>query len=85
MHAEYLQCKIDCFHFVHIPGAKDIEVAIMNTLTVNLHLLLVPFYRPNPRRHKVLLEAKTFPSDHVSVSEGGNFCCLPPTIKQTDL
>lgn len=46
-------------------GAVPDEVAIMGSLTANLHLLLCAFYHPTPERYKIIIESKAFPSDHV--------------------
>ena len=46
-------------------GASPNEVAVMGTLTANLHILMASFYRPNEERYKIIIEGKAFPSDHV--------------------
>jgi len=52
-----------------LAGAQPQEVVAMNSLSINLHLLLASFYRPTPARHRILIEAGAFPSDrHIVAS-----------------
>ena len=56
-----------------VVGAKPAEVTVMNTLTVNLHLLMVSFYRPKGKRYKIICEEKAFPSDQYMISSQVRF------------
>ncbi|OQD75411.1 hypothetical protein PENDEC_c007G04740 [Penicillium decumbens] len=50
-----------------VVGALQSEVAVMGTLTANLHFLMASFYRPTKEKYKIILEGKAFPSDHYAV------------------
>ncbi|HEY4555865.1 MAG TPA: kynureninase [Lysobacter sp.] len=63
-------------------GARPGEVVAMNTLTANLHLMMVSFYRPTPERPAILMEAGAFPSDRHAVESQIRFHGFDP---RTDL
>ena len=56
-----------------IVGAKPEEVVVMNTLSVNLHLLMVSFFQPQGNRTKILVESQLFSSDHSLLRVSFNF------------
>lgn len=61
-----------------IVGAMTGEVAVMQTLTANLHFLMCSFYRPTEQRNKILIEGRAFPSDHFAVESQIRFHGFEP-------
>ncbi|HMG11241.1 MAG TPA: hypothetical protein VK609_22160, partial [Mucilaginibacter sp.] len=61
-----------------IVGAHESEVTVMNSLTVNLHLLMVSFYKPNSNRFKIIMEGGAFPSDQYAVESQARFHGFDP-------
>ncbi len=68
-----------------VVGAKPSEVVVMNTLTVNLHLMMVSFYRPQGKRNKIVIEADAFPSDKYAVESQIRFHGLDPAECMVEL
>ena len=68
-----------------VVGALPIETVVMNSLTVNLHLLLVSFYRPTTDRYKIIVEKGSFPSDRYAVMSQIRFHGLDPADSLIEL
>jgi kynureninase len=66
-------------------GALPSEVVAMNSLSVNLHLLMVSFYRPTAQRHAILIEAGAFPSDRYAVESQIRFHGFDPATSLIEL
>ena len=66
-------------------GAQPHEVVVMNSLTVNLHLMMVTFYRPTKERHKIIIERGAFPSDQYAVKSQILFHGLDPAASLIEL
>src|SRR5438309_2027677 len=65
-------------------GALPHEVVVMNTLSVNLHLLMVSFYRPRRGKHRLLIEQGAFPSDRYAVASQARFHGFPDAVLESE-
>lgn len=68
-----------------IVGAQPSEVAVMQTLTANLHFLMASFFRPTKDRFKIIIEGKAFPSDHYAVQSQLHHHNLSPATALVEL
>ncbi|HVM87166.1 MAG TPA: aminotransferase class V-fold PLP-dependent enzyme, partial [Puia sp.] len=82
----YLHAKNPWLYYQHnftnplskIVGCLEHEVTVMNTLTVNLHFMMLSFYHPTKQRYKIIMEAGAFPSDQYAVETQVKFHGLNP-------
>jgi len=77
-HVEGTHPWVDFHEFLRAPlsrlvGARETEVVAMNSLTVNLHLLMASFYQPSASRHRIVIEDSSFPSDSYAVRSHAEF------------
>jgi kynureninase len=72
-------------HLAEVVGALPSEVVAMNSLGVNLHLMMVSFYRPTPERHAILIEAGAFPTDRYAVESQIRFHGFDPATALIEL
>lgn len=68
-----------------ILGAKTEEITVMNSLTINLHLMVVSFYKPTKKRYKIIMEGGAFPSDQYAIASQVNFHDLDPKDAVTEV
>ena len=65
-------------------GALPHEVVVMNTLSVNLHMMMVSFYRPRPGKDRLLIERGAFPSDRYAAASQARFHGFPDAVLESD-
>ncbi len=68
-----------------VVGAEPGEVVVMNSLTANLHLMMVSFYRPTAERHRIVIEGGAFPSDRYAVASQIRFHGFDPATSLVEL
>ena len=72
-------------NMANVVGALPSEVVVMNSLTVNLHLLMVSFYRPTSNRYKILFDYSPFPSDRYAIASQVKFQAYDPADAMIEL
>lgn len=72
-------------HLAEVAGAQPAEVVAMNSLTVNLHLMMASFYRPTRERNAILIEKNPFPSDRYAIESQIRFHGFDPATALIEL